>query len=948
MDIAKLEAAEPVSPVCTSPRALPPAPQVSAEDFLAAAARLNACSVIRNADGVIEVKFDRKPHEKVKRERKRDASSSAPPAKRVKTETAKKWEPRRLRPDDGDQAITDTFCDPGLWTGKIEAPTELPTKLNVLETFAGAGGLYFGGTGSRGNRTVEIETVTAIEIVDDPCSTYKYNHPKTNVVQIGVSRFLATARRVFNLKNDKPAECKDAETEIVDMRINPKAATAFRFIDQARAPSTTDKQFGDEVTYKEVVGKKALDWLEWRISGEEEIWQPDDDDLAAAAHKYLNSKLFGPHKFPLPGDIHVVTGGPPCQGWSGYNTQRVVSDQVEELMKHPENRLIGRFMEVCFFFKPLYILMEEVPDVASKGNVMEFICSGYEAKGYRSIVNSRLRTGLFGCPQTRDRLIMMASLESLPLPAMPEPIHSDLLSKQYPEDETAIKVAYNSDPNAYPIGMWHGRRSKTELMRSLVIGDSLSCDLPMYGMAFGQHAGNRNKEEEEASNYAVRHECEPPTAYIAYLRQGCADKVHNHVYYALGLTDTMRCGLVPYEAEACWREMGGFKSTLKAPMMMELDDTAWAEMGSRWIRKIPQFMRAHEKASKSGKEDTIPELKKPWSLKSHRFPLVPYWCLTMKKGSDSGCYGRLPYTETHPTVHSYHKPHWHPSLVPFAPRVMTVREKARIQGFPDSFVFQGDVQKQYKQIANAVSPQLAKVLCRSILDAHLCALSEGKVSNRTTYSKELETFRDFMDNFDEKKLPKIKRHTPEKLLEVKLSPMTYEEFIIEYNTEYRTDHSIRNAKSTPFEVAEHCEKQHQWHIQEVLAVRWTKEDGKDCLEMLAKYHGFPVPEWIPLCKTQERLIAWKKFYGIHRLQIDALKCSGKRGSPGAGVADKDWVSYLTTENGVGLLKDGGYDDPVLLKAEKQFEQWKTRYDNEKKKGLIKTTNTTTKYLKEAA
>ena len=73
-------------------------------------------------------------------------------------------------------------------------------------------------------------------------------------------------------------------------------------------------------------------------------------------------------------------------------------------------------------------------------------------------------------------------------------------------------------------------------------GDSLSCDLPMYGMAFGQHAGNRNKEEEEASNYAVRHECEPPTAYIAYLRQGCADKVHNHVYYALGLTDTMRCG----------------------------------------------------------------------------------------------------------------------------------------------------------------------------------------------------------------------------------------------------------------------------------------------------------------------------------------------------------------------------------------------------------------------
>ena len=66
------------------------------------------------------------------------------------------------------------------------------------------------------------------------------------------------------------------------------------------------------------------------------------------------------------------------------------------------------------------------------------------------------------------------------------------------------------------------------------------------------------------------------------------------------------------------------------------------------------------------------------------------------------------------------------------------------------------------------------------------------------------------------------------------------------------------------------------------------------------------------------------------------------------------VSGVTSERPLGsavpgiILQDGGYDDPVLLKAEKQFEQWKTRYDNEKKKGLIKTTNTTTKYLKEAA
>ena len=52
------------------------------------------------------------------------------------------------------------------------------------------------------------------------------------------------------------------------------------------------------------------------------------------------------------------------------------------------------------------------------------------------------------------------------------------------------------------------------------------------------------------------------------------------------------------------------------------------------------------------------------------------------------CYGRLSYDEPSLTVHSYHKPHWHRSLVPWGPRVNSVREKARIQGFPDTFVFQ--------------------------------------------------------------------------------------------------------------------------------------------------------------------------------------------------------------------------------------------------------------------
>ena len=65
------------------------------------------------------------------------------------------------------------------------------------------------------------------------------------------------------------------------------------------------------------------------------------------------------------------------------------------------------------------------------------------------------------------------------------------------------------------------------------------------------------------------------------------------------------------------------------------------------------------------KDLTVPPLKHGWKLNALRFPLVPYWCLTMKMGKDHDCYGRLTYDLPHGTVHSYHKPHWHKSLKPY-------------------------------------------------------------------------------------------------------------------------------------------------------------------------------------------------------------------------------------------------------------------------------------------
>lgn len=74
-------------------------------------------------------------------------------------------------------------------------------------------------------------------------------------------------------------------------------------------------------------------------------------------------------------------------------------------------------------------------------------------------------------------------------------------------------------------------------------------------------------------------------------------------------------------------------------------------------------------------------------------------------------YLRLNYDEPSGTVVNVRKSMWiHPTLN----RAISVREAARLQTFPDSFVFCGSKDKQYQQVGNAVPPIMAKSIAKKL------------------------------------------------------------------------------------------------------------------------------------------------------------------------------------------------------------------------------------------
>ena len=76
----------------------------------------------------------------------------------------------------------------------------------------------------------------------------------------------------------------------------------------------------------------------------------------------------------------------------------------------------------------------------------------------------------------------------------------------------------------------------------------------------------------------------------------------------------------------------------------------------------------------------------------------------------SSAYKRLDENSPSITIDTGHMNYFHPLFN----RVPTVRESARLQSFPDSFVFEGSITSQYRQVGNAVPPLLSLAIANEI------------------------------------------------------------------------------------------------------------------------------------------------------------------------------------------------------------------------------------------
>ncbi len=315
------------------------------------------------------------------------------------------------------------------------------------------------------------------------------------------------------------------------------------------------------------------------------------------------------------GELDLIAGGPPCQGFSINAPVRSVLDQ--------RNHLFKEYLRFVDAFAPRAVLIENVPGLVSfeRGATLHAILDSLTELGYG--VNVRiLGAAYYGVPQMRWRTFILGLRgKELPNYAFPEPIFHAPVRANFTtvfDGQTLVKTPA---PDA---------SAKFTTVQE-AIGD-----LPPL------KSGERGAEVKE---YVGK----PTCAFQRRARVGSAG-VYNHVAPRLSKENLARLQYI--------------------------------KPGGNWT--------------------DIPD------------ELLPKGMRAARKSDHTKRYGRVTPDGLASTILTKCDPHWGAYFHYDQDRSFTVREAARIQSFPDHFIFTGSQVKQFEQVGNAVPPMLAEAVGRSL------------------------------------------------------------------------------------------------------------------------------------------------------------------------------------------------------------------------------------------
>lgn len=110
-------------------------------------------------------------------------------------------------------------------------------------------------------------------------------------------------------------------------------------------------------------------------------------------------------------DITLVCGGPPCQGFSMANRQRIIDD--------PRNQLYKAYLYFLSKVRPEFFIMENVKGMSNKiaeikDNFEEFLNKDVDKEEDKYLFDYRLlRAQDYGVPQNRERFIMIGNRKGI-------------------------------------------------------------------------------------------------------------------------------------------------------------------------------------------------------------------------------------------------------------------------------------------------------------------------------------------------------------------------------------------------------------------------------------------------------------------------------------------------------------------------------------------------------